>query len=210
MHGITYRTSSVNLPVTTGSTSLLAGIRASSVKSLFARFHQIAPATTTTTANGKYDSTLPLLNAVNFNVGGTLYPQQKCNPLLFPSQSMRDLQCAIGSFNSSQYSSSIIPKQYCRLSNGGTAQGVTAGATQNYNWVLPGENGAQCQYIFGQNLEVCARRGLLSGLNCTSSPIFIEMNVASAPTYPHTCYVQAMLDMVTIHDIKTGRIEVRI
>ena len=38
IHGVTYRSSSTTLPATSGSTSLLAGIRASSVKSLFARF----------------------------------------------------------------------------------------------------------------------------------------------------------------------------
>jgi hypothetical protein len=38
IHGVTYRSSSTSLPATSGSTSLLAGIRASSVKSLFARF----------------------------------------------------------------------------------------------------------------------------------------------------------------------------
>ena len=86
------------------------------------------------------------------------------------------------------------------------------GVLQDQNWALPNSyaNFDQCQYIFGQNMEVCARRGLLSGLNCTSSPIFIEMNVAQAPTYSHTCYVQAMLDMVTIHDVNSGRIETRI
>ena len=66
------------------------------------------------------------------------------------------------------------------------------------------------QFIFGECLEICARRGLLSGLNCTSAPIFVEMNIASAPTYAHTCYVQAMLDMVLIHDVKSGDISCRI
>ena len=212
IHGTTYRTSSMTLPVTTGSTSLLSGIRASSVKSLFTRFQQNCVATNLTTIHGKYDSTLPLLNSINYNVGGTLYPQQKVNPLLFPSQSFRDLQCAVGSFNSAQYASCISASQYCRLSNGGTAQGTVNGVTQEQNWSLPNEYNdfAQCQYIFGQNLEVCCRKSLLSGLNCTSSPIFLEMNIAQQPTYTHTAYVQAMLDCVTVHDIKTGLISVRI
>ena len=42
---------------------------------------------------------------------------------------------------------------------------------------------ALSQFIFGECLEVCARRGLLSGLNCTSAPIFLELNIATAPTY---------------------------
>jgi len=59
-------------------------------------------------------------------------------------------------------------------------------------------------------LEVCARRGLLSGLNCTSAPVFVEMNLAAAPTNSHTMYVQAMIDQVLIHDVRSGDIQVRV
>ena len=52
--------------------------------------------------------------------------------------------------------------------------------------------------------------GLLSGLNCTSAPIFVEMNIATAPTNAHTMYVIAMLDQVLIHDTTSGDISVRI
>ena len=62
IHGTTWRTSTASLPASAGSMSLLAGIRASSVKSLFVRFAQNGAATTTNTFHGKYDSFMPLLN----------------------------------------------------------------------------------------------------------------------------------------------------
>ena len=210
IHGTTYRTSSVTLPSTTGSTSLLAGIRASSVKSLFARFSQGGAASGSGNASGKYDSPNPLLNGINYNVGGVKYPQTPVNPLLQPSQAFRETQMAIGSFNSSQFQSSISPANYCKLSAGGTAQSYTNGSTQEMNWSVGSNPVFQQQFIFGECMEVCARRGLLSGLNCTTAPIFVEMNVASAPTNTHTCYIQSMLDHVVIHDVKTGDISVRI
>jgi len=209
IHGTTYRTSSVTLPVTTGSTSLLAGIRASSVKSLFARFSQGGAASLTGNANGKYDSPNPLLNGINYNVGGVKYPQTPVNPLLQPSQAFRETQMAIGSFNSSQFQSCIAASNYCKLSAGGVAQGNTS-SSQDMNWSLGSAYSEQQQFIFGECMEVCARRGLLSGLNCTTAPIFVEMNVSTAPTNSHTCYVQAMLDHVVIHDVKSGDITVRI
>ena len=79
IHGTTYRTSSASLPAGAGSTSLLAGIRASSVKSLFCRFAQGGPASTSNSSNGKYDSVNPLLNSICFNVGG-FYPTRKTQP----------------------------------------------------------------------------------------------------------------------------------
>ena len=210
IHGTTYRTSSASLPATSGTTSLLAGVRASSVKSLFSRFVQGGAASTTNSINGKYDTVNPNINSINYSVGGIKYPQTPINPLLAPSQAFRETQMAIGSFNNSMFQSSITPTNYCKLSAGGTAQSETVGATQEYSWNLGSSTTAQSQFIFGENTEVCARRGLLSGLNATSAPIFVEMNIATAPTNSHTLYVIAMLDHIVIHDVRSGDIQVRI
>lgn len=211
IHGTTYRTSTATLPASvTGSTSLLAGIRASSVKSLFARWFEGGALSTSNSSNGKYDSKNPLINNIQFNVGGVKYPQTPINPLLNPSQAFRETQMAIGSFNNSQFQSCITPTQYCKLSVGGTTQAVSVGGTQEYSWNLGSDPSKQCQFIFGENVEVVAKRGLLSGLNCTSAPIFVEANIASAPTNSHTMYVIAMLDQVLIHDVNSGDISVRI
>ena len=206
IHGTTWRTSTATLPSTTGAVSLLAGVRASSVKSLFVRFAQGGLFTN----HGKYDALCPLLNGINFNVGGIKYPQTPINPLLCPSQAFRETQLAIGSWNNSNFSSAIAPSYYCRLSAGGLNNGVNNGSTQDNYWYTGSLQHYQSQFIFGENVEVCMRRGLLSGLNCTSAPIFLELNVASAPTNTHTCYVQAMLDHVVIHDVRSGDIQIRI
>ena len=104
IHGTTYRTSSASLPAGAGSTSLLAGIRASSVKSLFCRFAQGGLASTSDSSNGKYDSVNPLLNSICFNVGGIKYLQTPINPLLQSSQAFlkrkwRLVHSIIPSFN---------------------------------------------------------------------------------------------------------------
>jgi len=49
----------------------------------------------------------------------------------------------------------------------------------------------------------------MSGLNCNSAPVFVELNAAVAPTNIQTAYVIAMIDMVVIHDTRTGDIQVR-
>lgn len=210
IHGVTYRTSSATLPATSGSTSLLAGIRASSVKSLFARFVDGGVVSAVNSINGKYDSKNPMINNIQYNIGGIKYPQSGINPMLNPSQAFSETQKAIGSFNNSQFQSCITPTQYCKLSVGGTAQALTVGASQDYYWNTGTSIDKQAQFIFGSNVEVCARRGLLSGLNCTSAPIFVEMNIATPPTNTHTLYTIAMLDQVLIHDVNSGDISVRI
>jgi len=209
IHGTTYKTSSISMPAVAGTQSLLAGIRGSSIKSLFARFQDLGTQSTTNSINGKYDSKLPMINSINFNVGGQRLPNNPVNPLLNPSRAFRALQMASGAFNNAAFQSAMPPAQYCKLAAGGTAQAVTVGATQAYYWNLGSVQTALCQFIYGEDLEVVARRGLMSGLNCNSAPVFVEFNVASAPTNAQTLYVHALGDVVYIHDVMTGDVQVR-
>jgi len=209
IHGTTYKTSSISMPAVAGSQSLLAGIRGSSIKSLFARFQDGGVPSTANSVNGKYDSKLPLLNSINFNVGGQRLPNNPVNPLLQPSRAFRALQMASGSFNNATFQSAMIPAQYCKLSAGGTAQALTVGNTQAWFWNLGSTNSALCQFIYGEDLEVIARRGLMSGLNCNSAPVFVEFNAASAPANNQVLYVHALGDVVYIHDVATGDVQVR-
>ena len=214
IHGTTYKTSSISMPSSAGSQSLLAGIRGSSIKSLFVRFQEggSTPNTVANGANGKYDSKNPMINSINFNVGGQKLPNNPVNPLLHPSRAFRALQMASGSYNNSAFQSCMIPAQYMKLSAGGTAATVAAplGTTQAFQYNLGSANTALCQFIYGEDLEVVARRGLMSGMNCNSAPVFVEFNVATAPTNTQTLYVHALSDVVYIHDVVTGDVQVRL
>ena len=158
----------------------------------------------------RQDSKNPNLNSINFNIGGQRLPSNPVNPLLQPSRAFRALQMASGSFNNSAFQSAMIPNQYCKLSAGGTAQGLTVGNTQAYFWNLGATNTALCQFIYGEDLEVVARRGLMSGMNCNSAPVFVEFTAAVAPTNGQTLYVHALGDVVFIHDTISGDVQVRL
>lgn len=207
--GITYKTSAVVLPAVSGSQSLLVGARGSSIKSLFARFYDLGTNNTTNSFNGKYDSKNPNINLANFNIGGLKYPNNPVNPLLTPAQAMRSLQMAIGSFNNSQFQSCIVPSAFCKLSAGGSAQSLTHTA-QAWDWNLGTQASQLANFFYGENLEVVARRGVMSGINCNSSPVFLELNIATAPTNAHNVYVIAQMDCIYVHDVASGSIDVRI
>lgn len=212
IHGTTYKTSSVALPAgTSGAQSLLAGVRGSSIKSLFARFFDSLSTREAGSINGKYDSKNPNINSYNFNIGGIRFPNIPINPLNNPANAFSNLQKAIGQFNSSQFNSSIVPSKYCVLSQGGTATGVaTTAGTQTYDWISNTTTAvSQASFILGENTEIVAKRGVMSGINASNAPIFLELNIATAPTNAHNVYITAMLDCVYIHDVKTGVIDVR-
>ena len=117
---------------------------------------------------------------------------------------------SVGSFNSSQFQSSIVPSRYCVLSTGGTSStaattaGIQAWEYQNTTT----SSTAQSSFIFGENTEVIARRGVLSGLNCTSAPVFLECNVSVANTNTHNIYITSMIDVIYIHNVQTGDVSV--
>jgi hypothetical protein len=209
IHGTTYRTSAVSMPAVVGNQSLLAGIRGSSVKSLFARFVDGGAISTTNSVNSKYDSKNPSANSLNFNIGGLKFPNAPVNALIAPASAFRATQMAIGSFNNSAFASSLVPAFYCKLSAGGTASGTTLGGTQDANYTIGTVATSLSQFIYGENLEVVAKRGLMSGLSCVNAPVFLEVNVSTAPTNAQQVYVHAMLDAVYIHNVRTGDIQVR-
>jgi hypothetical protein len=207
-HGTTYRTSTTALPSgTSGAVSLLSGIRGSSIKTLITRFQESSLANN---ISGKYNSKNPNVNSIAFNIGGIKFPQTVTNPLALPANAFEQLQKAMGSFNSTQYNSAISPAIYMRLSAGGNAQAFT-NSGQDYNYTN-GASTVTCQdmFLWGQNLEICAKRGVLSGLNCSSAPIFVDLNIASANTNAHNMIVIAMQDSILIHNVITGDLQVRL
>jgi len=210
IHGVSYRVTSNTIPASSsGNISLLAGIRNSSVKSLFVKYVDNVAVAITSSVNSKYDGKNPMINNFAFNIGGMRYPSNPLNPLLLPSQAFSECEKAVGSFNNAQFQSCIPRVQYCKLSKGGTASGI-ASTVQDANYTAGSLAASQCQFFMGYCLEVVAKRGILSGLNCSSAPIFVENYLSAASTNAHLVYVMAMIDCIFIHDVSSGDISVRL
>ena len=190
--------------------SILAGIRGSSIKSLFLRLVDGGAVSTTNSVNGKYDCKNANLTSYQFNLAGQKMPQTAINPLQQGSQAYCEFQKALGNFNSSAYQCGISTANYYKLSAGATGQSLSVGATQNYEWTTGSSISAQCQFIMGQNIETVARRGLFSGYSLVSSPLFVELNCQAATTNPHNMYVIGMLDMVLIQNVNAGTLDSRL
>lgn len=208
-HGTTYKTSSTALAATSGSVSLLSGLRGSSLKSLITRFQENA-LTTAGGVNGKYDSKCPNLSAFSYSIGGVKYPQASINCLTQPALAYTETLKAVGAFNNALFNPSIIPDQYCVLSVGGVAQAVTNTNGSDYYWNTSAtSNSKQAGFFVGENLEKVAKRGVFSGLDATSAPIFNELTIQNAITNAHNVYNIGIFDAVYIHNIQNGLIQVR-
>ena len=205
LHGQTYKTTTALIPGgASGVMNLPVGLTGSSVRSLFARFHETkGDPDTATSLWGKYSSSNPCLSSLAWNIGGTQVPSSSYNPLLFPAQTFRSYLQALGSFNSTQFKTSICQVYYQRLTSQGTASG-RVNPTQDQGWDKNGNITYQNSFFVGENLETIPRRGLLSGQDLTFQKVHLALqNTASTPN-PVNVYIHALLDCITIVDINSG------
>jgi hypothetical protein len=198
----------------TGFNSILAGVRGSSVKSIAFSFHELLAARS---PYGKFDSKNPIASQICFNANSVRFPALPLEALLHPARVMTDNQRAVGSFNSKELKSAVLPTRFCRLSTGGAAQSLTANPnTQDYLYTVQaaivgaGEPNGQSSFFFAQDLEDVNAEGILSGTNLNSASSFLEITIAAPVTNAHTVYCMACCDSIVIVDARSGSMDVRV
>lgn len=209
-NGITYRASTSTIPSSTaGSISLLTGLRASSVRSLFCRFTETATIGTTTCINGIYDSKCPAATSIAWNINGQLVPNNPVDIVHNPALAFAQTQQAIGSFNNYEFKSGLVPSQYfIYLPTGGT---FPTDADQLFTLSSTASSAAnQAQFCYGYSLEKVAKAGILDGMNLTSGNTFLNMVWACNNTNAVTAYFIGKMDVIYVLDTASGQISVRL
>lgn len=205
-NGITHRVSSTTVPASTsGTLSLLTGLKGSSVRSVISRFSETT-LSTAGCANGIYDSKMPQATSINYNINGLRVPSNPTDLLHNPAYAFTCLQQANANFKNGEFRSGIVPSQYCIYIPGGTLasdadDNITASASSAVNLA---------SFMFGENLEKIAKEGILSGMNLNAGQTFLEMNIANGNTNAYTVYFVAKQDIIYIHDLDSGEISVRL
>lgn len=212
IQGNAYRVASSTLTAgITGFTSVIAGVRASSLKSVFFAFNEL----NATNTWGKYSSKNPCAAQLAFNANGLRYPSLPVEAYLHPARVLTELQRAVGSFNSTELKCVADATRFCVLSTGAAARSYAVAAptrdsywqnTANADTVALG----QACFYFGVDTEDVNKKGCLSGLNINSSQVFLEMTMGETPTYAHSVYAIACLDAIYVIDARTGQIDVRL
>jgi len=207
--GITYRASTSTLPASTsGSVSLLTGIRASSVRALFFRACEASTLGTAGCINGIYDSKMLSSTSTAWNINGQLYPSNPVDFVRNPAKALADTQQAIGNFNTYEFKSGLVPSQYFKVIPGSAlptdADAVFSLANSTASSV---EN--QCQFCYGLSLEKVAKIGILDGLNLQSGNTFLNLTLASTNTNSVTVFFISKMDIIYVLDTATGSLSVR-
>lgn len=218
LQGNTWRVAASTLSAgSAGFSSIIAGVRGSSVKSVLYSFQELS---SVRSPYGKFDSKNPIAQTICFNANSIRYPSLPLEALLHPARVMTELQRSVGSLNSPNLKSAYLPERFCRLPLGGDAQSLTANAsTQDYYYTVAGStagnaltdvNAGQSSFFFGVDLEDVNSVGILSGINLNSSQAFLELNIAKSITNAHTVYCMSCLDSIIIIDARSGQCDVRV
>jgi hypothetical protein len=206
--GTTYRVSSATLPSTSGSVSLLSGLRGSSVRSLFMRCTESSTLSPAGCINYIYDSKMPQATAAAWNLNGMIVPSNPVDFIHNAAQVLSYTQEANGSFNTYEFKSGLVPSQYFIYAPGGTL------ATDADKWVSLATNASsitsQAQFLFGYNLEKISKFGLMDGQNLNSGNTFLNLTLANASTNTLTFFFIAKQDIIYVHNTETGELSARL
>lgn len=207
-NGLTYRCSSATLPSTSGSVSLLTGLRGSSVRNIITRCSEASTISLAGCCNYIYDSKLPQATSIAYNINGVQVPPNPVDLLHAPSSAYSFLQEANATFNTYEFKSGLTPECYCTYIPGGTLdstadQVIVTASTASTITTL-------CSWAFGYNLEKVSKAGVLDGMNLNSGNTFLNMVLANASTNTLTFFFIAKMDVIFILDTNTGEISVRI
>lgn len=207
-NGITNRVSSTTVPASTsGTLSLLSGLKGSSVRSIITRFNETA-LSTAGSVNGIYDSKMPQATSINYNINGLRVPSNPTDLLRNPAYAFSCLQHANANFKNGEFRSGIVPSQYAIYIAGGSLPSDTDRVVSGAGTSSSALNLAS--FMFGENLEKIAKEGILSGMNLNAGQTFLEMNISNPNTNAYTCYFIARQDIIYIHDLDSGEISVRL
>lgn len=205
----TFRVSAATLPASTsGTVSLLTGLRGSSVRAIFTRFTEASTLTTAGCVNHIYDSKMPQATSIAYNVNGLLIPPNPVDLIHAPATAFSFVQEANGSYNTYEFKSGLVPSQFFIYLPGGTlatdADKLVSGAG-NASTVAN-----QAQFLWGYNMEKISQWGILDGQNLNSGNTFLNMTLANVNTNTVSCYFIAKQDIIYVHDFTTGEITARL
>lgn len=212
IHGITNRLSSgvINSGVT-GQTNVLLGLRGKSVRSIATRFSENA-LTTAGSANGLYDSKMPIATSINYFLAAkTRLPPNPINLTNDVATAFSQALQASEAFNPMKFRYGGSPKAFATyVANGGTI----SGANGYDQWLtLAGSStavGSLAAFTFAMDCRKASTSQILDGVDLsTSANNFLEVNLSVAPTNTLYCSFISSMDIIYVIDMATGNIEAR-
>jgi len=207
--GITYRASTATLPAgTSGSVSLLTGLRGSSVRGIWTRVTQGGAVDASGCLNYMYDSKLPQATSAQYNINGINYPPNPIDLIHAPATAFAALQESNSHFNNYEFKSTITPDRYCTYVLGGTLATDADRRIATTSGLSSADN--LCSFAYGCNLEKVSKAGIMDGINVQQTNLYFNAVLANGADRVLTFIFIAKQDVIYVHDTATGQISVRL
>jgi len=200
---ISYRSSSATIASSTGGTNdILVGCRAASCKAVMARNYFSAPSANA--VNDKYDSFNVALDGLQLQTGGILFPNKPLNPNQSPASILAELQKSFSALNLTIMNTAVSPLNYSKSTHAPSTAGIDYAVVSCTSQPTTAQNPAE--FIISIDTEMCAKTGLLSGINTLSSPVFMRYNISSTTASAISCIFHMMHDIIFQLDFQSGQL----
>lgn len=210
IHAKTYRASVNQIPaLTSGQQSYLIGARGRSVRSIATRVSD-SVISTAGSANGLYDSKLPLATSINYLFNGRdRVPPNPINLSSNPSEAFLRTLYAHEEYKPEEGRSSVTPAAFCKYWT--TSDTAPAAGTEDQQIVDAGASSSAstlASFCFAEDLRKLSNSRIMDGVNLSGQAHFLEMNIAKRPTNAQNLTFITCLDQIVTVDMETGMVSV--
>lgn len=200
---VSYRSSTATIASSTGGTNdILIGCRAASCKAILARNYFSAQGTSA--VNDKYDSFNVALDGLQVQTGGVLMPNKPLNPNQSPASVLAELQKSFSALNLTIMNTAVSPLNFAKSTHAPSTTGIDYAVVAASAQPTTAQNPAE--FLIGIDTEMCAKTGLISGINTLSSPVFMRYNISSTTPAAVSCVFHMMHDVIYQLDFQTGQL----
>jgi hypothetical protein len=202
---VSYRASTATIASSTGGTNdILIGCRSASCKAVLARNYFSSPSANS--VNDKYDSFNVALDGLQLQTGGVLMPNKPLNPNQSPASVLAELQKAFSALNLTIMNTAVSPLNYAKSTHAPSTSAIDYSVVSTTTQATTAQNPAE--FIVGIDTEMCAKTGLLTGINTLSSPVFMRYNISGTTGSAISVIFHMMHDVIFQLDFSTGQLYV--
>jgi hypothetical protein len=144
------------------------------------------------------------LDGLQIQTGGVLMPNKPLNPNQSPASVLAELQKSFSALNLTIMNTAVSPLNFAKSTHAPTTAGTDYAVIAASVTPTTAQNPAE--FLVGIDTEMCAKTGLISGINTLSSPVFMRYNISSTTPAAVSCVFHMMHDVIYQLDFQTGQL----
>jgi hypothetical protein len=128
------------------------------------------------------------------------------NPNQSPASVLAELQKSFSALNLTIMNTAVSPLNFAKSSHNPSTTGIDYSVVSTTSQPTTAQNPAE--FLVSIDTEMCAKTGLLTGINTLSSPVFMRYNISGTTGSAISVIFHMMHDVIFQLDFSTGQLYV--